>query len=124
MNPIKNPNLKRSNLVISEKHPYFFVWDKELKIVTELWSSENPTEYWLAQFETFAYSGLVHTWAPYIGASNKVLTLRKIWLCGNSFFDVEKMLNYVDKGYNPIGEITIEQFPNRFEQVMHIKVLE
>jgi hypothetical protein len=123
MNPIKNPDLKRSDLVISEKHPYFFVWHKELKIVTELWSSENPKEFWMCQFETFAYSGLVNSWAPYAGAQNKVLTLRKIWLCGNSFSDVEKMLNYVENGYSPLGEITIEQFPNRFEQVLHIQVI-
>lgn len=121
---IKNPNLKKSEKVISERAPYWFVWDKELKIITELWATETPTMFYLLEFDTFAYSGLVHSWAPYAGASNKVLTHRKIWLCANSYSDVEKMCDYVEKGYFPIGEMTIEQFPNRFEQVLHIKVLD
>jgi hypothetical protein len=123
-NLIKNPNGKLSDKIISERHPYYFVWDKELKIVTELWTTQTPTEFWLLEFETYSYSGLVHSWAPYVGASNKVLTLRKIWLCGNCYEDVENLCNYVEKGYKPLGQMYIEQHLQKFEQVMHIKIIQ
>lgn len=115
---------KKSENVISERAPFWFVWDKELKVITELWASENPTIFYLIEFETFAYSGLVNSWAPYAGASNRVLTKRKFWLCGTCQNDVDKMLNYVEKGYSPLGKITCEQFLDRNQQVVHIEVVQ
>jgi hypothetical protein len=123
-NQIKNPNGKLSDKIISERAPYWFVWDKDLKIVTELWTSKEPTIYYLLTFMTFAYSGLVHSWAPYIGASHKVLTERKIWLCVNDESEVDNLWKYVYNGYRPYGEMSYEQHPQKFQQVMYIKIIE
>jgi len=125
MNPlIKNPNGKLSDKIISERDPYWFVWDKELKITTELWTSKEPKFYYLLEFMTYAYSGLVHTWSPFIGASHKVLTQRKIWLCTDDENDVDKLCIYVYNGYKVVGEMSCEQHLMKFEQVLHIKIVE
>lgn len=123
-NQIKNPNGKLSEKVISEKHPYWFVWDRDLKIVTELWTSPDPKIYYLLTFQTFAYSGLVHSWAPYVGASNLVLTERKIWLCVDEENEVDNLWKYVYNGYKVQGEMSYEQHLQKFEQVLHIKIIE
>lgn len=121
---IKNPNGKLSDQVISEKYPYWFVWDKDLKIITEIWTSREPKKFYLLEFMTFAYSGLVHSWAPWVGACHKVLTQRKIWLCVDHENDVDNLLNYVQFGYKPEGEMSFEHFPTKFAQVLHIKIIE
>ena len=114
------PNKKLSDEWFFIKNGFYMVWDRNDRIVTELWNELEPTKFFLCEFRCFAFSGSLNYWRPCVGASEKVLVIRRFYLCGN---DVGNLLDYVNKGYAPLSEVSCEQKLTKDPHIKHIQLL-